>query len=63
MSDTKNIIVSLVTINPEKVASASVPIFYEDNLDDAEKTAEILARITRGVVHSLGNGILVIAKH
>ncbi len=59
MSESK--IVALITIEPDKVSSASVPVFFENSLEDAEQTARILARITRGVVHSLNNGVLVIS--
>ncbi|ACB85207.1 capping complex subunit for YIEGIA [Natranaerobius thermophilus] len=58
----ENIIVALVTIYPEKVSSGTIPIFYENSKEDAERTARIVARITRGIVHSLDNGVLIISS-
>lgn len=57
----KKQILAIVTIDKHKVSGASVPVFFENSLDEAENTAKILARITRGVVHSLNNGVLIIS--
>ncbi|OWZ82948.1 capping complex subunit for YIEGIA [Natranaerobius trueperi] len=63
MAYTTNVIVAIVTVAPEKISAGTIPIFYEDSLEEAEQTALTVSRITRGVVHSLENGVLIIAKH
>lgn len=57
-------IVAVITLkkNDYKVGGA-LPIFYTDTKDELEEISVLLARITLGMVHDLGNGVKLIIKH
>lgn len=48
--------------NNEKVAGG-VPIFYTEDERELEEISMLLARLTLGMVHDLGNGVKIIMKH
>lgn len=48
--------------NKEKVAGG-VPIFYTEDERELEEISMLLARLTLGMVHDLGNGVKIIMKH
>lgn len=58
---TENII-AIVSLN-KNVNSATAPIFYVDNEEKQEETSLLIAKITKGMVHDLRNGIYVIVRH
>ena len=60
-----NIILAIIVLKEEKykVGSGGVPIFYVKNKEEQEKISMLLARITLGMVHDLGNGVKLIIKH
>ncbi|MDI3546503.1 MAG: hypothetical protein PWR10_155 [Halanaerobiales bacterium] len=59
-----NSILAVITAkkNKEKV-SGGVPIFLVDDEDELEQVSMLLARLTLGMVHDLGNGVKIIIKH
>ncbi len=59
-----NQIIAVITSNKNKEkVSGGVPMFFADNEEEMEEISTLLARITLGMVHDLGNGIKVIIKH
>ena len=60
-----NNIIAIITNkeNIDKVGGGGAPIFYTDNNEELEQVSMLLARLTLGMVHDLGNGIRVIIKH
>ncbi|MGI6112768.1 MAG: capping complex subunit for YIEGIA [Mahellales bacterium] len=56
-------IIAIVTLDKEKVYAGSAPIFVAENEDEQQRIAMYITRITFGMVHDLGNGILIIVKH
>ncbi|MCG8513380.1 MAG: hypothetical protein MI740_04505 [Halanaerobiales bacterium] len=48
--------------NKAKVAGG-VPIFYTEDERELEEISMLLARLTLGMVHDLGNGVKIIMKH
>lgn len=59
----KDSILAIVTMNKDKVASSSVPVFYVDNHKNQEELALLISKVTMGMVHDLGEGVYVIVKH
>ncbi|NLM97111.1 MAG: hypothetical protein GX175_05820 [Halanaerobiaceae bacterium] len=61
--DFSNILAIITTeINRNKV-SGGVPIFITESIKEMEEVSSLLARLTLGMVHDLGNGIKVIIRH
>ncbi|NLV92648.1 MAG: hypothetical protein GX030_09705 [Firmicutes bacterium] len=58
----KDVIVAVVTTNPELV-SGGAPIFHARDEEELERITLYLSRITFGMDHDLGNGVHVIVKH
>lgn len=56
-------IVSIVTVNKEKVSSGSVPIFYAENEKEQKKVSLLIAKLVSGMVHDIENGCYLIVKH
>jgi hypothetical protein len=56
-------IIAIVTLDKEKVYAGSAPIFVAENEEEQQRIAMYITRITFGMVHDLGNGILIIVKH
>ncbi|MFW6238325.1 MAG: capping complex subunit for YIEGIA [Halanaerobiales bacterium] len=63
--DINNRIIAVVTEieNKEKVNGGGVPFFFTENEDETEEISMLLARVTLGMVHDLGNGVKVVIKH
>lgn len=59
----KNMILGIVTHDKSKVSGGFAPVFYSMNEEESERLAFVVAKITSGMVHSLGNGVYVIVKH
>lgn len=60
---TNNIIAIVTNKDNRKKIDGGVPIFYTENDEQLEEISVLLARITLGMVHDLGNGVKVIIKH
>lgn len=56
-------ILAVVTTNPGKVSSGSIPTFYCESDEELERIASLLTRITNGMVHDLGNGVYILVRH
>lgn len=63
--DINNRIIAVVTEieNKEKVNGGGAPFFFTENEDETEEISMLLARVTLGMVHDLGNGVKVVIKH
>lgn len=55
-------IVALVTTGKDKVGGGA-PIFYATSKEEMDKLAIYLAKMTKGMVHDLENGVYVIVRH
>lgn len=66
MSETSlnNYVLALLTTreNKEKFAGGA-PHFIVEDEEELEQVGMLLARLTLGMVHDLGNGVRVIIKH
>lgn len=49
--------------NKEKVGGGGVPFFFAEDKKEMEEISTLLARLTLGMIHDLGNGIRIIIKH
>lgn len=58
----KDTIIAVVARDKDKVGG-DVPIFFAETLEEQERVAMYLSRITGGVVHDLENGTYIIVKH
>lgn len=60
-----NMIVAIIVIEKEKnkVGGGGAPVFYVEDRAEQEKISMLLARLTLGMVHDLGNGVKLIIKH
>lgn len=56
------VILAAVTIDKEKI-QGDVPIFYADSEEEREKTANMLSRILKAMVHDLENGVYILVRH
>lgn len=56
-------ILAVVTVDRDKVAGGSIPVFYCRDNEEKELIASNLTRITNGMVHDLGNGVYIIVRH
>ena len=56
-------IIAIVTLDKEKVYAGSAPIFVAENEEEQQRIAMYITRITFGMVHDLGNGVLIIVRH
>ncbi|HAA09774.1 MAG: capping complex subunit for YIEGIA [Syntrophomonadaceae bacterium] len=59
----KEVILAIITWNPDKVKGGGCPVFYAQDQKEMEKTALLLARILGGMVHDLENDVYIIVKH
>ncbi len=57
------VILAIITLDRESVKSGGAPIFYAENVEQQEKIATTLSRITEGVIHELDNGVKILVKH
>ena len=56
-------IIAIITLDKEKVYAGSAPIFVAEDEEEQQRIAMYITRITFGMVHDLGNGVLIIVKH
>ncbi|HHU63825.1 MAG TPA: hypothetical protein GXZ32_06445 [Clostridiales bacterium] len=56
-------IIAIVTLDKEKVYAGSAPVFVAEDEEEQQRIAMYITRITFGMVHDLGNGVLIIVKH
>mgnify|MGYP000922542023 FL=1 len=56
-------IIAIVTLDKEKVYAGSAPIFVAEDEEEQQRIAMYITRITFGMVHDLGKGVLIIVKH
>ncbi|MGM0369407.1 MAG: capping complex subunit for YIEGIA [Bacillota bacterium] len=58
-------ILAIVTTkdDQDKVDSGSTPIFYGSNKEKANYLAMLISRLTKSMVHDLGNGVYILIKH
>ncbi len=59
----KENILALIALNDSSVKSASAPVFYVETFEKQEETALLIAKITKGMVHDLNNGVYAIVRH
>lgn len=59
----KESILALVALEEADIKSASAPVFFVDSFEKQEETALLLAKITKGMVHDLRNGVYAIVRH
>lgn len=55
-------IVAVVTLRQD-LPGGGAPVFPVDNEAQRERVALLLAKILRGVVHDLENGVYVVVRH
>ena len=55
-------LMAVVTVNKEAV-SGDVPVFHASSGDEQAKIATTLAKVLKGMVHDVGNGVYIIVKH
>ena len=55
-------IIAICTHQRDKVG-AGCPVFFADTREEAERTAQLLARIAQAAVHDLDNGCFIVFKH
>ncbi len=56
-------ILAIITSEPDKVSGGGTPVFISRNIEEQDNIATILARVTEGVIHDLGNGVYILIKH
>jgi hypothetical protein len=56
-------ILAVVTTDRAKILNSSVPVFFAEDERERENVAMLLSRITKGMVHDLENGCLIIVRH
>ncbi|GAB6136939.1 capping complex subunit for YIEGIA [Halanaerobaculum tunisiense] len=63
--DITDFILAIVTTKEEqdKVESGSAPIFYAADEEELEYIAMLISRLTKSMVHDLGNGVYILIKH
>ena len=57
----QKVVLCAVTDDFKKVAG--VPVFQASTEDSRQEKAQYLSRILEGVVHNLGDGVLIVVKH
>ena len=55
-------VIAIIT-EDRNLVGGGAPIFYVSSLDEKERVAQYLSRITRGMVHDLSNGVYIIVRH
>ncbi|EOD01278.1 capping complex subunit for YIEGIA [Caldisalinibacter kiritimatiensis] len=59
----KESIIAIVTIDRNVVSSDGAPVFYAKDVEEQERIALLLSKITLGMIHDLENGCYVIIRH
>ena len=63
LSINNNILAVIASKEDRAKVAGGTPIFYAENEEELEEISMLLARLTLGMVHDLGNGIKIIVKH
>jgi len=61
-TELKKVILAVITQNPQLVGGGA-PVFIASSRDEQERIALYLSRILNGMIHDLGNGVLLIVNH
>ncbi|PRX31006.1 hypothetical protein BX659_10638 [Orenia metallireducens] len=63
--DINDYILAIVTSyeDKDKVDNGSAPIFYAEDEEELEYISMMISRLTKSMVHDLGNGVYVLIKH
>jgi len=59
----KDSIIAIVTTNKATVGAPNSPVFFVENDEERERTALLIAKSTRGMVHDLQGGTYIIVRH
>jgi hypothetical protein len=62
-TETKNVILAVITQNPQLVIGGGAPTFIAATQEEQEKIAFNLSRILDAMVHDLENGVMLIVGH
>ena len=62
-SITNNIVAVITRRKDKDKVAGGAPIFVTKSETELDEVSMLLARITLGMVHDLGNGVKVIIKH
>jgi hypothetical protein len=55
-------IAAIVTLRKD-LPGGGAPVFPAESEEEREKVARLLAKILRGVVHDLENGVYIVVQH
>ncbi len=59
-----NSILAVIVLKEESYKiGGGAPIFFVEDKEEMEEVSMLLARLTLGMVHDLGNGVKIIIKH
>ncbi|NLN19752.1 MAG: hypothetical protein GX162_10850 [Firmicutes bacterium] len=61
--DVKRSIMAVVTMHGDRVCGGGAPVFLAKDEQELESMAAAIARVMAGMVHEVGEGILIIVKH
>jgi hypothetical protein len=56
-------ILAVILQDPALVRGGGAPVFIARDLNEQDRIANTLARITEGVVHDLENGVYILVRH
>jgi len=56
-------ILAVITTDRNKVMTGGAPIFLADNAEEQQKISLYLAKILKGMVHDMENGVYIIVRH
>lgn len=54
---------AVVTMHGDRVCGGGAPVFLAKDEQELESMAAAIARVMAGMVHEVGEGILIIVKH
>ncbi|MEJ6950596.1 capping complex subunit for YIEGIA [Natronospora cellulosivora (SeqCode)] len=63
MTEGPRILAVITTKENEFKVGGGAPIFYVKDDEEQEDISMILARLTMGMVHDLGNGVKIVIRH
>ncbi|ACL69805.1 capping complex subunit for YIEGIA [Halothermothrix orenii] len=58
-----NILAVITTKDKREMVSGGAPIFITEDKEEMENVSMLIARLTLGMVHDLGNGVKIIIRH
>ncbi|MFZ5966285.1 MAG: capping complex subunit for YIEGIA [Bacillota bacterium] len=59
----KDSIVAIITLDKKHVDCGTVPVFCVESEESQERISLLVAKVTMGMVHDLGNGVYVVVRH